>query len=313
MTSKIQPTQRKKSSNKGIIIGLGILALSLASFSGYLYNKILSYETIIEISDNNVKEKDGQINDLIFEMESNILVYELLGSNYEELGIANDSIQLMVQNLQEEVKSWKSRKWNSDAELKKAKMEMETRLAELHLDLDTKTKEVEQLQLANEVLASSVDSLIEVNGQHSENIEGLSEKIEIASILKTEDLKISVVSPKDKEIVKEQYKAKSIQKIKVHFNLAENKIAAHDKKAMVLQIIEPSGSVLFDLEHGGGSFSKSDGHNDFYTQKQTIDFTNTQQEVDFLYEKGDLLAAGTYKVIINSDSHEIGASTFVVR
>ena len=309
MKTNLAPA-KKNNSNKGLIIVLGALVLTLGGYSGYLYDQMLSYEKVL-LTQQEV-ENSTKIENILFDIECNMLAYELLSSNYAELGLENESIQNTIADLAQEIENWKSRTWSSKAELRVAKKDLDDKLAAIRLDLIVKTDEVERLESVNTSFASSMDSLIEINGQNSEDIKSLSEKVEIASILKTEDLAIIVLSKKDK-IIKEVYKEKNIDKIKVHFNLADNKIAKHDLKSLVLQIIEPSGSVLFDIEHGGGSFSKANGHNDFYTKKQVINFTNTHQSVDFFYEKGDLMEPGTYQVIVSSDNHEIGATSFVVK
>jgi len=310
---KNNQSKEQRGSNKGLVIVLGLLVLALGGLSGFLYTKVVSYEEKFITSQEVVEDKEGEVDNLTDELQYKIEEYKTLSESYEELGMENDSIQGMIADLEQEVKTWKSRKWASDAERKRAKTDMENKLATLHLDLAAKTDEVNRLKLANESLSSSVDSLIEVNGFHTEDINNLSEKVEIASILKTEDLVISILTPKDKEVIKDEYKAKTIQRVRVKFNLADNKVAKKDLKSMVLQIVEPKGSVLFDIEQGGGSFAKADGHNDFYTKKQMINFTNTHQAINFFYEKGDVMEAGTYQVIVYADGHEIGASSFIVK
>ncbi len=312
MEKNSQSTEQQ-GSNKGLVIVLVILILALGGLSGFLYTEVISYEEQLKTSQEISEDKESEIVDLTDDLEFKIDEYRSLSDKYSELGIKNDSIQEMIAELENDVKTWKSRKWASDAALKRARRDMENKLATLQLDLASKTDEVNRLKLANESLSSSVDSLIEVNGFHTEDISNLSEKVQIASILKTEDLVVSILTSKDKEVIKEEYKAKTIQRVRIKFNLADNKVAKKDLKSMVLQIIEPKGSVLFDIEQGGGSFAKSDGHNDFYTKKQMINFTNTHQAINFFYEKGDLMEAGTYQVIVYANGHNIGASSFIVK
>ena len=307
-----QPTEQQ-GSNKGLVIVLGLLVLALGGLSGFLYTKVVSFEEKFIVSQEDSEDKEGEIEDLTDDLTLKIEKYKILMADYEGLGIENSEIQEQIAVLEQEVKTWKSRKWNSDAERKKAENDFKNRLAELQLDLKDKSEEIERLTLANEELASSRDSLIEVNGFHTEDISDLTQKVEIASILKTEDLIVSILTPKDKEIIKEEYKAKTIQRVRIKFNLADNKVAKKDLKSMVLQIVEPKGSVLFDIEQGGGSFHKSDGHNDFYTKKHLINFTNTHQAINFFYEKGDLMEPGTYQVIVYAQGHEIGATSFIVK
>lgn len=307
----IKPTEQK--SSKGLVIVLGILVLALGGLSVLLYSKVVNYEEKFIDSQETVENQTDEINDLSSDLELKINEYQSLSDNYVALGLSNDSIQMIIIDLEAEVKKWKSRKWSSDAQRKKAKKQMEDKLAELQLDLSAKTSEIERLTLANDSLSSSVDSLIQANGYQVEDINDLSEKVAIASILKAEGIEVSTFNAKDKEAVKDAHKAKNIARVRVKFDLGENKVAKKDLKSIVLQIVEPKGSVLFDIDQGGGSFTKSDGHNDFYTKKQMVNFTNTGQEVNFFYEKGDKMEVGTYKIILYSEGYQIGNTSLVVK
>ena len=96
-------------------------------------------------------------------------------------------------------------------------------------------------------------------------------------------------------------------------NLADNKVAKKDTKEIILRIIEPSGTVLFDLSSGGGSFTNADGRTDFYTDKQALLFDNSKQQVTFLYNKGSEYEVGKYTVQIYGNGYLIGEESFTVK
>ena len=90
-------------------------------------------------------------------------------------------------------------------------------------------------------------------------------------------------------------------------------MAKKDTKELILRIIEPSGTVLFDLSSGGGSFTNAEGKTDFYTDKQNVMFDNSKQTITFLYSKGSEYEEGTYKVEVYAQGYLIGEGSFVVK
>ena len=120
----------------------------------------------------------------------------------------------------------------------------------------------------------------------------------------------------------------------------------------MIQITDPDGIILFDVETGSGTFILAgnkefytekqdilladasqpdaeenilfdvatgivafimDGKEEFYTAKQDILFDNSSQKLNFLYDKGSDYPSGLYQVEVYSDGFFIGSSNFTVK
>ena len=145
----------------------------------------------------------------------------------------------------------------------------------------------------------------------SKNKDELATKVAIASQLKAENILIKGVSNKGKER-DSPFKNRQFQKLKVDFNLAENKVAPIEGKKVIIRIIDENGQVIFDVARGSGTFIIN-GKEEFYTAAQEILFDNTRQKLSYLYEKGTEYVAGKYSVEIFTDSYKIGSGQFEVK
>jgi len=99
------------------------------------------------------------------------------------------------------------------------------------------------------------------------------------------------------------------------FILAGNKEFYTAKQDILLAYAsqpDPERNILFDVATGSGTFIM-DGKEEFYTAKQDILFDNTGQKLNFLYDKGSDYSSGLYQVEVYSDGFVIGSSNFTVK
>ena len=302
--------EENKKSNNLIFI---IIILVLLGVIGYLlFNNNKKTETI-EKQEETIALKGDSLNSKVAELEGLQLQYHSLQAQASQLGQSNDSLNAKIAELD-----------NAIASLKKGNAvnmnKLNAQIASYKKDLEAKEAEIIQLREENKNLNSSIDTLKQDKVVMNDSINNLrsvrsdlQSKYELASILKAENIKVSVINAKAKELNDDEYKAKNIDKVKLTFTLGDNKVAPKTKKVIYLQVIEPSGAPLFDSSLGGGFFKTSEGKEVPFTEKQTIDFTNTNQAVTFVYAKGSEYKIGTYTLKIWQDGNLIGTSTLVVK
>lgn len=302
--------EETKKNNNLIFI---IIILALLGVIGYLLfnnnqksEKIVEQEKEIVLTNDSLKMK-------VEELEGLQLQYHSLQAQAAQLGQSNDSLNAKIAELD-----------NAIASLKKGNAvnisKLNAQIASYKKDLEEKEAEIIKLREENKNLSSSIDTLKQDKAVMNDSINNLrsvrsdlQQKYELASILKAENIKVSVINAKAKELTSDEYKAKAIDKIKLTFNLADNKVAPKNTKTLYLQVIEPSGAPLFDSSLGGGFFKTSEGKEIPYTEKQNIDFNNTNQSVTFVYAKGSEYKIGTYTLKIWQDGNLIGTTTLVVK
>lgn len=302
--------EENKKSNNLIFI---LIILALLGVIGYLLFNNNQKSSKIEEQDKTIALTGDSLDTKVKELEGLQLQYHSLQLQSAELGQNNDSLAARIAELDNAIATLKK-----DKNFSKAKYE--ALIAGFKKDLEAKEAELVELREANKNLKSSIDTLNQDKAVMNDSINNLrtvrtdlQQKYELASILKAENLKATVINAKGKELSDDEYKAKNIDKIKVAFTLGENKVAPKNKKIIYLQVIEPSGAPLFDSSLGGGFFKTSEGKEIPFTEKQAVDFTNTNQPVSFTYSKGGEFKIGTYTIKVWQDGNLIGTTSLVVK
>ncbi len=301
--------------SKALIIILIIIILGLGGAVGYLMTQNSALQEQKQaVEDENV-EKGDKIDEITLDLNAKIKDYEELMAEYKKMELDVTDLQSTLEELTKERDMWKNSVNSSKRERDMLRRKLEKVIAQAELDRIKQQEELDRLKLANDSLSSEVDTLLAEREDMYDTIMDQKEKIRIASILKAESVDLNFYSEKGKEVkeTKSGYKGKSIARMTVTAKLSDNKIAKMDEKSFVMRLLEPSGTVLFDLESGGGSFDTQDGKTNFYTAKQDIVFDNTGQELVFEYSKGDAYEPGTYAIEIFADGYLAGKTEFVVK
>jgi hypothetical protein len=193
------------------------------------------------------------------------------------------------------------------------------RIEDYEMQLVAKDAEIEKLKKENFALfennkqlktkiVESEDSISKLSQTKAK----LSEQVEMASRLRAEDIRISIIDTKGREKEEEDYRAKKISKLKVSFRIADNKVARIENKEVFMRITDPEGGYLYDIGSGGGTFSL-DGRESPYTSKLSFLFDNKQTPLSFVWEKGSVYKTGTYTIELFSEGVRIGQTNLVVR
>ncbi len=152
------------------------------------------------------------------------------------------------------------------------------------------------------------DSISTIDAQKRD----LAEKVRVGSALKAENLVINSLSDKGKERDGGEYKSKRLERIKIIFDITENRIAESGTHTVYMRLVEPDGAAVYDVSTGGGTFS-IDGKEAFYTAKQDLLYDKNRQKIDFVFSKGSPYKVGKHTIELYSDGFQIGSGTFVVK
>ena len=302
-------TEQKKSPTVSILIAIIVVLVGVIVY--LLFTKSADNETIAKQQDT-IESDSATINSKIKELEELNLALTRAKMEVDELGKNSDSLDQQLAQLKEYIKQVKAGNNKQIANLS-------SKLAEYKKLLEVKDQEIATLRAKADSLSTQVSTLNQEKSQMNDSINNLNsvksdlaKQVAIASILKAENIHITAINKKDKELNKDEYKAKDVVKLKVTFNLGDNKVARKDNKQIVFRLTEPSGSVLYDAATGGGFFNV-DGKDVPYTDKKTVKFDNSRQQVGFVYVKGSEYKSGTYTVEIYGDGSKIGESQFIVK
>lgn len=309
-------TPERNNNRKLLVVGLIIVLLSI--------NGILMYMThqkkqVVEEQEEVIRVKNS-------ELENQIKVYEALKADFERqseelqaMGLTNDSLEAKIASINADLLKLQSFR-NTSFSLADQRLYRQ-RAANLENQLNQKDTEIAKLKDDNQVLFKETTVLKTTQNQLTDTIstlksnnQALNEKVAIASRLQAEKIQVNIINGrgKEKDDNDSEYRARQVDKIKVSFNLAKNDVAPKESKEILMRLIEPDGSALYNLSTGSGTFMLN-GEETFYTAKRDIVFDNSQQPVSFLYSKGADYKKGQHTIELYADGFLIGKTNFKLK
>jgi TolA-binding protein len=300
------PQSTPKSGNgKNILIVVLLILVVLSGIKLYMdhLDKTRKSEEILILSEENT-ELNRRIDSMTYQLDLRIQEINKLGGDVAAL---------------EEIKNQLMQERNLDRKRSADEIaSLNKRIASYAKTIEEKDQEIVRLREINEQLYSENTDLKTTQAQMQEEVSELNikknelqEKVNIASKLRAENIQIAAVNARGKER-EDGFKNRQIEKLKVSFNLADNKVAAPGPRDIYVQVMAPNNQPIFDVSKGSGTFT-IDGREEFYTVHQDIIFDNSKQVLTYFYEKGSKYAAGVYEVRIYADGYQIGAKTFEVK
>jgi DNA repair exonuclease SbcCD ATPase subunit len=311
MTTPAAPEARKtpepkKSSNRaGIIIGVLSVIVLVQSIKIYLdYQEKVEVKEELVATEEDLASTMQRLNEVKLELDQKITEIAKLGGDITELEKAKAEVMAELK---------RSNNRNS-----KAIKELKDRLSGYEELLKIKDDEIDKLKSVNKELFSENKNLKTKQNVLSDSLnrvtknkDELASKVAIASQLKAENIVLVSVTSKGKER-DSPFRKKQLEKIKVEFSIAENKVAPIEGKKILIRVIDENGQPIFDTTKGSGTFMLN-GKEEFYTAAQEILFDNTRQKLIFTYDKGSEYTAGTYQVEIYTEGYLMGTTQFVVK
>lgn len=263
-----------------------------------------------------VDTQSTEIQDKTKELESISADLERVKAEREKLGLDNSELNAEIEELNSAIGDLKKSKKLDDNKRK----ELEKLVAKLREDITKRDQEIAGLKAANDSLQTNVNTLSSEKAKLADSISNVStksreveSKLKFASILKAENVKITVLKSNGKEIEDDEYKASKIDRLKITYTLADNKAAKHESKDFYIRLKTPDGDVFSDPANGGGYFNLADGSPLSYTMKQTAEFDNSNQKIEFTTFSGLKFVPGFYKIEIYSEGYKIGEGNFKVK
>ena len=205
------------------------------------------------------------------------------------------------EELLEELKRVKS---NDAAEIMRLKKELATLRAVLRsyvLQIDSLNRENEQLTQANKALKSQNAQAQQHISSLSKENETLSDKVAIASQLDATNIWAEGRNKRGKTAKK----IKDVKKFVIGFSIARNVTTTTGVRSLYVRITTPTSEVLTK----GGTFEFENRNLEFSIRKD-IEYTGEEQSIQVYWDVAEALSAGTYRVDIFADGHNIGTTSF---
>jgi hypothetical protein len=299
---------KKKDQGKNIIIIALVLLVIISGiklYTDFVDRTKKSEEILILSTENN--ELNKRLDSVTYQLDLRILEIEKLGGDIKSL---------------EEVKNQLVAERNSSRQRSASEINaLNTKINSSNNLIQEKDREILELRAANQQLFSENQDLRTTQAEIEEEVaelniqkESLQAKVNVASMLKAENINIAAINSKGKERVEttKDFRNRFIERIKVSFNIADNKVAIKGPRNVYVQVLGPNSQPIFDVAKGSGTFMLNGGEQ-FYTVKQNMIFDNSGQELTFYYEKGSDYVSGEHVVKIYLDNYQIGSRSFTVK
>ena len=184
-------------------------------------------------------------------------------------------------------------------------------------------------------LQTTIDSLVTVNKilfQERDSISGelsstlqkkqevdaenkrMKDRIDKASILSTANIQATPIRMTRKGKEDEVSKAKDAEKLRVCFDVLQNKIAPSGETKIEVRIISPDGSTIQLQNLGSGTFTEATTGNDIpFTYSISPDYQNETKTVCSYWAQSFKFASGKYSVEVYEKGFLIGQSSFSMK
>jgi multidrug efflux pump subunit AcrA (membrane-fusion protein) len=301
-------TNPKKDQSKNIIIIVLVLLVIISGiklYTDYVDRTKKTEEILLLSTENN--ELNRRLDSVTYQLDLRIQEIEKLGGDVKALEAVRD--QMIAER--------NSSKQRSNAEISA----LNGKINNLNGLIAQKDKEILELRAANQQLFSENQDLKTTQAQIEEEVaqlniqkQNLQAKVDVASMLKAENIVIAAVNSRGKERVEttKDFKNRQIERLKVSFKISDNKVAEKGPRNVYVQVLGPNSQPIFDVAKGSGTFMLN-GQEQFYTVKQDIIFDNTGQSLVFYYEKGSDYATGNHEIKLFVDNYQVGSKTFTVK
>lgn len=305
MEPNFQEKPSKNENGKNILIIVLIILVVISGIKLYMdhVDKSRKSEEILILSEEN-NDLNRRIDSMTYQLDLRIQEIEKLGGDVKAL---------------EEIREQLIAERNSDKKRTSQEIAaLNQRISSYSKTIQEKDSEILQLREINQQLYAENEGLKSTQSQIEEEVvklnmkqQELQEKVNVAAVLKAENIVVAAVNSRGRER-EDGFRDRQIEKLKISFNIADNKVAEHGNRDIYVQVIAPNNQPIFDIAKGSGTFT-IDGREEFYTAHQDLFFNNTKQALTYYYEKGSKYTSGTYEVRIYADGYQIGSSSFEVK
>lgn len=290
-----------------------ILVIALLGTWGYIiYDKNKTKEVI--------QQKDTQYTAVVTEKDTLQSLLDEATNRYDALKTTNAKKDSTITTKDRDIASKKaqiqsllSKKNASAAELKQAR----DMIASLNTDIADYKVQIETLKGQNVVLTQEKEVVTKERNKVRQDFDSAKtiikqreDLIDIGSTLHASNFNILGIQEKKGGKEKETAKAKKVDKVRISFDLDENRITTTGPKDLYIIVTAPDGTPVSVEALGSGKFTTRDGGEKTFTQKQSIDYVQGQkQRVNVDWKQNSPYKVGDYKIEVYNNGFKIGEGT----
>lgn len=306
-TPPIAPQPKKSDWRTFLSIGL-VIAL-LGTWGYIIWDKSKNKETLLQ--------KDTQYAAVVTQKDTLQSLLDEATNRYDQLKTTNAKKDSTITTKDREISEKRARIQSLLSKVNATKAELQEAkqlIASLNSDIESYKEQVEILKGQNLQLTQEKEAVTNEKIAVEKNLESakstIKEKedlIDVGSTLHASNFNILGVDERKNGKEKETVKAKKVDKLRITFDLDENRISTSGVKDLYISITAPDGTPVAVEALGSGKFTTRDGQDKFFTHKIEISYTQGQrQTVSFDWKQNTAFATGNYKIEVFHNGFKIG-------
>jgi len=304
------PPEKKNMRN---LLTAGLLIALLGTWGYIIYDKNKTKETIQQ-KDTQLATTNTEKDELKKELDDATMRYDMIKTSSANMSHSKDSVitqrdrdiaekRVKIQQLLTKVGATKE-------ELAQAK----TLIASLNDDIVGYKTQIETLQGEKIVLTQEKEAVTkerDVARKETEDaktvIKEKEDVIDIGSTLHASNFSVTGINERKSGKEKSTTTAKRVDKLRISFDLDENRITQSGPKSIYICITDPKGTPVSVEALGSGTFTTRDGMEKSFTQKVEINYTQGQrQTINVDWKQNSSFETGDYKIEVYNNGFKIG-------
>lgn len=298
----------RKNNNRSVLTGILIAAL-LGTWGYVIYDKNKTKQEKQDLtmqivtSDSAKNELQNELNDAAARLDmlktQNVKADSLISSKDKYINDLKQQIQKII----------------NDKNATKEDLAKANRLiAELKGNIEVYTAQIDSLKLANTQLTQEKEQVTQQRDVATHNydsaqtvIKARDTVIDIGSTLHASNFNIVGLKERSGGKEKATTKAKRVDKLRITFDIDENRITRTGQQDIYVCITAPDGTPVAVDALGSGTFTLRDGTQKQFTKKVQINYVQGQkQTVTVEWTQNSAFQTGNYKIEIYNNGFEIG-------
>ncbi|HAP01608.1 MAG TPA: hypothetical protein DCQ93_06760 [Bacteroidetes bacterium] len=302
-----------KRDNKTLLL-IVIIVLSIC-LNIFLYWKLNQKQDVLEVKTQQSNMDSVKIADLDMKYSSAL-------QDIEGLRGQNTSLDSLLDIKENEIKSMKAALYAAKKAKKISDTEYLAKIQELQNLVNDLKNQITQLETEKNILVAQKDSIgrdldqqVLTNNKLKQDKAVSDKKALLGSLLTPRNIVATGVKGKGKGKEVTTDNAKRSERIRVCFDVEENKVADPGSKTFLLRLIGPDGAIINVQSLGSGKFQKAETNDEMiYTTKQTINYEQKPQNVCIYWgAQGSTFSKGKYTAEIYQDGYLTAKKEFTLK
>ena len=308
-----QPTEMPPappSRNTGRTVLTAVLVAALLGTWGYIiYDKNKTKETLDQ-KENVIATTSVQRDELQKELEDAAMRYDMLKTSNSKKDSSITAKDKEIEDKKIRIQTLITKANASQSELAEARR----LIASLNTDIEGYKQQVEVLQ-GEKIQLTQEKALVTKQRDRARKdldsaetvIKTKDNLLDVGSTLHVSNFNIVGVNEKGSSKDKPTTKAKKVDKLRITFDLDENRITPSGTKELYVVITSPDGSPVAVEALGSGTFVTRDGETKPFTKKINVDYVQSQKKtVSFDWKQNSNFQTGNYKIEVFNNGFKVG-------